>query len=229
MEEKLLSFVLVYKLAYTELHGSDSFVNVYPVFVSKFYFDCESNIRKHSTVDRRAYYNAIQNVFVVYIKFLITDSTKKTSEGQTFLGFVLLIWLSVYFVAGKTTFRCLISACLQCLWSLRLVQLNLVSLGTKGKYKEGKEIFLAIVLLCKLSMRISLLLDVIYTALYVTIQKFEFYANCRMRKCETVFIKTLGATVRWSSNILICEKILFTTCTAAVHLGLQFYNWRIKV
>ena len=35
--------------------------------------------------------------------------------------------------------------------SLRLVQLNLVSLGTKGNYKEGKEIFLAIVLLCKLS------------------------------------------------------------------------------
>ena len=35
--------------------------------------------------------------------------------------------------------------------SLRLVQVNLVSLGTKGNYKEGKEIFLAIVLLCKLS------------------------------------------------------------------------------
>ena len=34
---------------------------------------------------------------------------------------------------------------------LRLVQLNLVSLGTKGNYNEGKELFLAIVLLCKLS------------------------------------------------------------------------------
>ena len=32
--------------------------------------------------------------------------------------------------------------------SLRLVQLNLVSLGTKENYKEGKEIFLVIVLLC---------------------------------------------------------------------------------
>ena len=31
--------------------------------------------------------------------------------------------------------------------SLRLVQVNLVSLGPKGNYKEGKEIFLAIVLL----------------------------------------------------------------------------------
>ena len=171
----------------------------------------------------------LSKMFLLFRSSFLSRIQQKKVEGQTFLGFVLLIWLSVYFVAGKTTFRCLISACLQCLWSLRLVQLNLVSLGTKGKYKEGKEIFLAIVLLCKLSMRISLLLDVIYTALYVTIQKFEFYANCRMRKCETVFIKTLGATVRWSSNILICEKILFTTCTAAVHLGLQFYNWRIKV
>ena len=35
--------------------------------------------------------------------------------------------------------------------SLRLVQHNLVSLGTKGNYKEGKEIFLAIDLVCKLS------------------------------------------------------------------------------
>ena len=45
VKEKLLGFVLVYKLACTELYGSDSFVNVYPVFVSKFDFDCESNIR----------------------------------------------------------------------------------------------------------------------------------------------------------------------------------------
>ena len=37
--------------------------------------------------------------------------------------------------------------------SLRLAQLNLVSLGTKGNYKEGEEIFLAIVLVCKLSCR----------------------------------------------------------------------------
>ena len=54
--------------------------------------------------------------------------------------------------------------------SLRLVQLNLVSLGTKGNYKEGKEIFLA------------------------------------------------------TKNILILKKVLLTMCTAAIHLGLQFYN-----
>ena len=32
-----------------------------------------------------------------------------------------------------------------------MVQLNLVLLGTKGNYKEGKELFLAVVLPCKLS------------------------------------------------------------------------------
>ena len=41
-------------------------VNVYPVFVSNFDFDCESNIKQYSTVDRRAYSdNANKNVFVV--------------------------------------------------------------------------------------------------------------------------------------------------------------------
>ena len=33
----------------------------------------------------------------------------------------------------------------------RLAQLSLVSLGTKGNYKKGQELFLAIVLVCKLS------------------------------------------------------------------------------
>ena len=64
VEEKLLGFVLVYKLACTELHGSDSFVKCVSRFCVKIRL-CESNIRQHSTVDRRAYYNAIQNVFVV--------------------------------------------------------------------------------------------------------------------------------------------------------------------
>ena len=44
-------------------------------------------------------------------------------------------------------------------------------------------------------MQISLLLHVI-TPLYVIIEKFEFYANCRMRTCESVFIKTLKPS--WS-------------------------------
>ena len=66
VEEKLLGFVLVYKYKLVpSCTEATVLLNVYPVFVSKFDFDCESNIRKHSTVDRRAYYNAIQNVFVV--------------------------------------------------------------------------------------------------------------------------------------------------------------------
>ena len=64
VDEKLLGVVLVYKLAYTESHGGDSFVKCVSRFCVKIRL-CESNIRQHSTVDRRAYYNAIQNVFVV--------------------------------------------------------------------------------------------------------------------------------------------------------------------
>ena len=53
-----------------------------------------------------------------------------------------------------------------------------------------------------------------------------------MRKCESVFIKTLRPS--WSyfsigpATFWFVKKILFTMCTAAVHLGLQFY-WRTKV
>ena len=64
------------------------------------------------------------------------------------------------------------------------------------------------------------------------LQKFEFYPNCRMRKCESVFIKTLRPSWSYSSigpaTFWFVKKILFTMCTAVVHLGLQFY-WRIEV
>ena len=82
-EEKLLGFVLAYKLACTELHGSDSFVKCVSRFCVKIRL-CESNIRQHSTVDRRAHYNAIQNVVAVYFRFLITDSTKKSRGTDIF-------------------------------------------------------------------------------------------------------------------------------------------------
>ena len=67
------------------------------------------------------------------------------------------------------------------------------------------------------------------------LQKFEFYPNCRMRKCESVFIKTLRPS--WSyisigpATFCFVKKILFTMCTAAVHFmtfRLAFY-WRIEV
>ena len=74
-------------------------------------------------------------------------------EGQTFLGFVLLICtllLEKLYLDVKSPCVCVYTVCGRKI-SLSLVQVNLVSLGTKGNYKEGKEIFLAIVLLCKLS------------------------------------------------------------------------------
>ena len=58
------------------------------------------------------------------------------------------------------------------------------------------------------------------------LQKFEFYPNCRMRKCESVFIKTLRPSWSYSSigpaTFDLLKNILFTMCTAAVHLGFQF-------
>ena len=142
--------------------------------------------------------------------------------------------------------------------SLRLVQLNLVSLGTKENYKEGKEIFLVIVLLCFVNCLVasgskaaglrqfskvrSSKRDVVDRCTFhccctllqlCMLQKFEFYPNCRMRKCESVFIKTLRPSWSYSSigpaTFWFVKKIMFTMCTAAVHLGLQFYNWRIEV
>ena len=45
VEEKLLGFVLVYKLLVPSCTEATVLLNVYPVFVSKFDFNCESNIR----------------------------------------------------------------------------------------------------------------------------------------------------------------------------------------
>ena len=63
VEEKLLDFVWYINKLVPSGTEATVLLNVYPVlkFVSKFDF----NIRQHSTVDRRAYYNATQNVFVV--------------------------------------------------------------------------------------------------------------------------------------------------------------------
>ena len=57
--------------------------------------------------------------------------------------------------------------------SLRLVQLNLVSLGRKENYKEGKEIFLAIVLWLVDRKRGS--------------SKRDFVDRCTLRCCCTLF------------------------------------------
>ena len=78
MEEKLLGFVP---------SGTEATVllNVYRVFVSKFDF----NIRQHSTVDRRAYYNATQNVLLFSSSFLSRIQQKK-SRGTDIFGLCLV-------------------------------------------------------------------------------------------------------------------------------------------
>ena len=89
-------------------------------------------------------------------------------------------------------------------------------LGTKESYKEGKELLLAIVLPCvncivasesKAKVRSSKR-DFVHRSKFhccctlvqlCMLQKFEFYPNCRMRKCESVFIKTLIPSWSYSS------------------------------
>ena len=78
-------------------------------------------------------------LLVSYLRF-----SQKKVEGQTFLGFVLLVWLSLYLLLEKLYLDAK-SPCVYTVYgrkiSLRLVQLNLGSLGTKGNYKEGPATF----------------------------------------------------------------------------------------
>ena len=65
VKEKILGFFWYINKLVPSCTEVTVLLNVYPVSVSKFDFDCESNIGQHSTVDRRAYYNATQNFYVV--------------------------------------------------------------------------------------------------------------------------------------------------------------------
>ena len=128
-------------------------------------------------------------------------------------------------------------------------KLNLVSLGTKRNYKKVKNYSqpLSWCVSClvasgskaagfrEFSKVHSLKRDFVHQSTFhccctllqlCMLQKFQFYPNRRMRKCESVFIKTtvLELHFDWSSNILFVRNILFTMGTADVHLGLQFYN-----
>ena len=87
-----------------------------------------------------------------------------------------------------------------------------MSLGTEGNYKEGKELLLVIVLNWCVNCLVasgskadhevrSSKRDFVHRSTFHCcctlvhlrmLQKFEFYPNCRMRNCESVFIKTLG-------------------------------------
>ena len=63
-------------------------LNVYPVFVSKFDFDCEfDNIRL--LIEERI--TVASKMFLLFSSSFLLRIQQKEVEGQTFLGFVLLI------------------------------------------------------------------------------------------------------------------------------------------
>ena len=51
----------------------------------------------------------LSKMFLLFRSSFLSRIQLKKVEGQTFLGFVLLIRLRLYFVAGKTICRCLIN------------------------------------------------------------------------------------------------------------------------
>ena len=80
VEEKLLGFVLVYKLACTELHGGDSFVKcVYPVFVSKFDFVNLTFDNIRLLIEERI--TTLSNVFVLFSSSSLSRIQPKKSRG----------------------------------------------------------------------------------------------------------------------------------------------------
>ena len=84
----------------------------------------------------------LSKMFCCLVQVSYLGFNKKKVEGQTLLGFVLLIRLSLHFVSGKLYLDAK-SPRVYTVYgrkiSLRLVQLNLVSLGTKGNYKKVKK------------------------------------------------------------------------------------------
>ena len=115
VEEKLLGFVLVYKFACTDRVARKRQFCQNSTLIVNLTFDNSKSER----------ITMLSKMFSLFRSSFLSRIQLKKVEGQTFLGFVLLIRLSVYFVAGKTIFRCLISACLHCLW-----QKNTFTLGS---------------------------------------------------------------------------------------------------
>ena len=79
VEEKLLGFVVVYKLACTELHGSDSLVKC----VSGFCVKIRLLMEERSTT--------LFKMFLLFTSSFLSWIQPKKVKGQTFFGFVLLI------------------------------------------------------------------------------------------------------------------------------------------
>ena len=89
VEEKLLGFVLVYKLACTELHGSDSFVRCVSRFVSKFDFVNLTFDNIRLLIEERI--TTLSKMLLLFSSSILSRIQQTKVEGQTFLGFVLLI------------------------------------------------------------------------------------------------------------------------------------------
>ena len=125
---------------------------------------------------------------------------KKKVEGQTFLGLACtLLDLACTLLLEKLYLDAKPSCVYGRKISLRLVQLNLVSLGTKGNYKEGMEIVDRKRPNCG---NVILSIDahfivVAITALYVTeIWVLSELSNDKMWVFSLKHLDCLGATVR---------------------------------
>ena len=90
MEEKLFGFVLVYKLACAELHGSDSFVECVSPFCVKIRLRlCLTFDNIRLLIEERI--TMLSKMFLLFRSSFLSRIQQKKVEGQTFLGFVLLI------------------------------------------------------------------------------------------------------------------------------------------
>ena len=88
VEEKLLGFVLVYKLACTELHGSDSFVKCVSRFVSKFDFVNLAFDSIRLLIEESI--TTLSKTFLLFSSSFLSRIQQKESRGTDILGFVLL-------------------------------------------------------------------------------------------------------------------------------------------
>ena len=91
VEERLLGFVLVYELVCTELYGSDSFVKC----VSRFCFSIPTLIVNLIFDNIRLLIEELltmlSKMFLLFSSSFLSRIQQKKVEGQTILGFVLLI------------------------------------------------------------------------------------------------------------------------------------------
>ena len=106
-----------------------------------------------ATIEERI--TTLSKMFLLFSSSFLSQIQQKESRGTDIVGLCFVNMTACTLLLEKLYLDAK-SPCVYTVYSrkisLRLVQLNLVSLGTrKGNYKKGKETFLAIVLLCILS------------------------------------------------------------------------------